>query len=155
MIERTTLTPPLSRTDGLADSEALPARMASWILPFLILMIALSIVTCVFIWQANAINDTNANTTRLRAAASRLEQENASLMVELAKLDSPANVEREAARKGLTVRNAPAVAVAPATAVIPLGGTPQSQSIQIPDQITAWVGDLARKAGLASGSGTP
>jgi hypothetical protein len=157
MIERTTLTPPLadgsrqSRTGGRSESEASPAKVASWLLHFLILIIAGSVITCVFIWQANAINDLKANTAQLGRAAARFEQENAALMVELAALDSPAVVESEALRRGLTAHNPPAIAVAPIESpdqevAVAAQSIAQEQLARLPDQVAAWVEDLARQA---------
>ena len=142
-LRRTTLGPPMSRPEDALTNQSAPPQVASWLQYFLILMAVISAIACAFVWQANAIADVQTTTFNLRQQAVSLEQENARLMVELAGLDSPANVEREAARLGLIYTRAPEIHVY--TAFAPEPATSNHEA-RIPDQLASWANSVARHA---------
>ncbi len=124
MLQRTTqpggrlLTPPMSQPENPAAGQVAPAQTASWLRYYLILIALVSVIACTFIWQANDTQNIRHETNSLGYEAERLEEENSRLMVELALLDSPANIEREAARLGIAIEQAPRVTVTPAYFVL-------------------------------------
>jgi len=147
MLQRSALKPPMSQSEDAPTNAGEPAQVTSWIQHFLILMVLISAIACAFVWQANAIADTQYETLTLRREAVSLEQENARLMVRLAALNSPANVEREAARMGLSTAKAPAIHVYPVFARMQ-HNAPGMTSTRVQDQLVSLVHRAARRSGL-------
>jgi hypothetical protein len=144
MLQRTTLTPPMSQPENPAAGQATSAQTASWLRYYLILIALVSIIACTFIWQANDIQNIQRETSRLGGDALRLEEDNSRLMVELAQLDSPANIEREAARLGIALDHAPKVMVTPAQFMLK-PATQQNRYAAIPEQVAGWALRLAQR----------
>jgi cell division protein FtsB len=138
--------------EGASADLGAPAQVASWLQNFLILMAVISAIACAFVWQANAIADVQARTFSLRQQAVSIEQENARLMVQLATLDSPANVEREAARLGLVYTRPPEIRVYAALAPVPADN--HQPASQVPDPLASLANDVARLTGLRFASTT-
>ncbi len=144
MLQRTTLTPPMSQPESPAAGQTAPAQTASWLRYYLILMALVSVIACTFIWQANDTQNIRRETISLGYEAERLEEENSRLMVELAQLDSPANIEREAARLGIAGEQAPRVAVTPVQFVLKPARQPNRYGA-IPEQVAGWARRLAQR----------
>jgi len=145
------LTPPLTRPEEPASSQpsdaaqAAPVHMAPWLRYFLIVIALTGVVACTFVWQANDIADIQTDTIRLHRKAAQLEQENARLMVQLATHDSPANIEAEAARSGLTGEKVPSVLVTPVQ--LALDPEPQPSRLAVlPEQIAGWASLLVTRS---------
>ena len=147
---RLRLAPPLSQPDSLDAGQLAPAQMASWLRNFLIVIALVGIVACAFVWQANDIADIQFETAGLRQESARLERENVRLMVELAALDSPANIEAEAARLGGALEKPPSISVTPVERIAAEQPASKSQPQQkghaaIPEQLTGWANRLAQR----------
>jgi hypothetical protein len=141
---------PSSQPESLDASQLAPAQMASWLRNFLVVIALVGVVACAFVWQANDIADIRDQTAGLRQESARLERENAQLMVELAALDSPANIEAEAARLGITLAKPPSMRVTAVERVAVQQPASKSQPSQkghaaIPEQITGWANRLAQR----------
>jgi hypothetical protein len=120
--------------------------MASWLRNFLIVIALVGIVACTFVWQANDIAKIRYETASLRQESARRERENVRLMVELAALDSPANIEAEAERLGIALEKPPSVSVTPVERVAAGQPAPkQKRHAAIPEQITGWADRLAQR----------
>jgi len=141
VLQRTTLTPPLSHP----ESSTAPAQVAHWLPYFLILMALTSAVACAFVWQANIIRDIQRDTYAMGGSITALERDNARLMMELAVFDSPAAIERESARLGLVPEISTVVHVAPEYPASPVEA---AGIARLPARLAGWVTDLARRAGL-------
>ena len=141
------LAPPQSQPDA---SQLAPVQMASWLRNFLVVIALVGIVACTFVWQANDIANIRYETAGLRQESARLERENVRLMVELAALDSPANIEAEAERLGIALEKPASVSVTPVERVAagqpaPKARPQQKRHAAIPEQITGWVDRIAQR----------
>jgi hypothetical protein len=141
VLQRTTLTPPLSPP----ETTLAPAQVARWLPYFLILVVLTSAVACAIVWQANTIKQIQRDTYQLRLDAERLERANARLMMELAVSDTPATVEREAARLGLAPQNTTVVHVAPSYWAAP---AETAGMLHLPGPLAGWINKMAQRAGL-------
>jgi hypothetical protein len=105
-----------------AARHATRSRGASWeIRSFLLasgVIVACFLLVLLYLAQATAVSAASYEAQRLAAQRDELRRQNALLVIESARLDSPARVEAEAQRLGLvraaTIRVVPAEAVAAA-----------------------------------------
>jgi hypothetical protein len=78
---------------------------ASWLPRLVALLIVGCMLTSVYLWQASAISTMRTEAMQLRHKAALLERENASLMLQVARWNSPGYIETKAIEQGL--RDAP------------------------------------------------
>jgi hypothetical protein len=105
-----------------AARQATRSRGTSWeIRSFLLasgVIVACFLLVLLYLAQATAVSAASYEAQRLAAQRDELRRQNALLVIESARLDSPARVEAEAQRLGLvraaTIRVVPAEAVAAA-----------------------------------------
>jgi hypothetical protein len=105
-----------------APRRAVRVRGASWeIRSFLVascVIVACFLLVLLYLAQATAVSAAGYEAQRLAAQRDELRRQNALLVIESARLDSPARVEAEAQRLGLvraaTIRVVPAETVAAA-----------------------------------------
>lgn len=79
---------------GLSDRQA--ARVRRYVL----MVVILSALGCIYLWQVNAITDLRQRTWRMRAQTVEVEGANSVLMQKLARWESPSRIEQAASAAG-------------------------------------------------------
>jgi hypothetical protein len=100
MLNRTVSSPtwtPNRWTDlrgGLSDRQAAMVRR------YVLIVVILSALGCVYLWQVNVITDLRQKTWRMRAQTVEVEAANSVLMQKLARWESPSRIEQAASAAG-------------------------------------------------------
>ena len=76
---------------------------------YVFLVVILSALGCLYLWQVNVITDLRAQTKALRGQAEGIEGGNADLMQQLAQWESPAYIEQQALAAGWRPADAPSL----------------------------------------------
>jgi hypothetical protein len=79
---------------GLSDREAALVRR------YVLIVIVLSALGCVYLWQVNVITDLRQRTWDMRDQTVEIEGSNAVLMQQLARWESPSHIEQAAGAAG-------------------------------------------------------
>jgi hypothetical protein len=79
---------------GLSDHQAAMVRR------YVLVVIVLSALGCIYLWQLNVITDLRAETSAMRRKTVEVEGTNAVLMEQLAQMQSPARIEQAAQAAG-------------------------------------------------------
>jgi hypothetical protein len=87
-----------------APDQSVAATSA--LLRFLILLIIISGLTCLYVWQANTISAIKADTRSMVNDIRDLDRQNVNLMLAYSRLDSPGYIETESRRSGMLVGHA-------------------------------------------------
>jgi cell division protein FtsL len=74
---------------------------ASDLLRFLLMILVVWCLTCVYIWQLSKISRVNMEAEALRTQIADLEHENVDLMLQVAAQNTPGQIERQAASIGM------------------------------------------------------
>jgi hypothetical protein len=102
----------MNRISTLGPSDYLPDRWsAGWraalsgpftlLLRYVLVLIVLCAIGCLYLWQASDISQLNKQTQRVLYEARNVEATNASLMTQFAQWNGPAYIERQADALGL------------------------------------------------------
>jgi hypothetical protein len=83
------------------------AATDSGLLRFLILLVAICGLTCVYVWQAETISAIRTKTQEMARAIEVLERQNVNLMLDYAGWDAPAYIEAESNKSGMVVGQIP------------------------------------------------
>jgi hypothetical protein len=100
MLNRTVSSPtwtPSRWTDlrgGLSDQQAAMVRR------YVLMVVILSALGCIYLWQVNVITDLRQRTWRMRAQTIEVEGANSVLMQQLARWESPSRIEQAASAAG-------------------------------------------------------
>ena len=100
MLNRTVSSPtwtPNRWTDlrgGLSDRQAAMVRR------YVLMVVILSALGCIYLWQVNVITDLRQRTWRMRAQTVEVEGANSVLMQQLARWESPSRIEQAASAAG-------------------------------------------------------
>jgi len=86
---------------GLSDRQA--ARVRRYVL----MVVILSALGCIYLWQVNVITDLRQKTWRMRAQTVEVEAANSVLMQQLARWQSPSHIEQAATAAGWRRVDAP------------------------------------------------
>lgn len=86
---------------GLSDRQA--ARVRRYVL----MVVILSALGCIYLWQVNVITDLRQKTWRMRAQTVEVEAANSVLMQQLARWQSPSRIEQAATAAGWRRVDAP------------------------------------------------
>lgn len=86
---------------GLSDRQA--ARVRRYVL----MVVILSALGCIYLWQVNVITDLRQKTWRMRAQTVEVEGANSVLMQQLARWQSPSRIEQAATAAGWRRVDAP------------------------------------------------
>jgi hypothetical protein len=117
--ERTKTATTATATVAVGNAEALsPARPAAFpirsFLAFILALVLMSALTCIYIWQLSQVSAIRLETRALEATVRELEQENVALMLVVAEQNSPALVDLRARSLGMVpVEDAVHVAISP------------------------------------------
>jgi hypothetical protein len=95
-----------SRRPAKSTDAVQPAATAG-LLQFLILLAAISGLTCLYVWQADTIAAVRAETQVMTRQAQALERRNVSLMLEYARWDEPGYIEAESTESGMMLAQEP------------------------------------------------
>ena len=79
---------------GLSDRQA--ARVRRYVL----MVVILSALGCIYLWQVNVITDLRQKTWRMHAKTVEVEGANSVLMLQLARWESPSRIEQAASAAG-------------------------------------------------------
>jgi hypothetical protein len=107
MLNRTVSSPtwtPNRWTDlrgGLSDRQAAMVRR------YVLMVVILSALGCIYLWQVNVITDLRQRTAAMRAQTVEVEAANSVLMQQLARWESPSRIEQAAAAAGWRRVDAP------------------------------------------------
>jgi hypothetical protein len=80
---------------------------ASALLRFLVLLVIMSGLTCLYVWQANTISAIKGNTQTMLDEIQNLDRQNVNLMLKYTRWDAPGYIEAESSRSGMVVGQAP------------------------------------------------
>jgi hypothetical protein len=100
MLNRTISSPtwtPSRWTDlrgGLSDRQAAMVRR------YVLMVVILSALGCIYLWQVNVITDLRQKTWRMNANTAEVEGANSVLMQQLARWESPGRIEQAASAAG-------------------------------------------------------
>jgi hypothetical protein len=92
---------------GSAVGTDQTAAAASALLRFLILLVILSALTCLYVWQANSISAIKGDTQIMRNEIEELDIQNTSLMLEYSSWDAPGYIDTESSDSGMVTGQAP------------------------------------------------
>jgi hypothetical protein len=81
-------------------SRGLSDRQAALVRRYVLMVVLLSALGCIYLWQVNVITDLRQETWRMRAQTVELEGSNAVLMQQLARWESPSHIEQAASALG-------------------------------------------------------
>ena len=112
--------------------SSLSARQAAMVRRYVFLVVVLSALGCLYLWQVNMITDLRVQTKELREQAEGIEGGNADLMQQLAQWESPAYIEQQALAAGWRPADAPIY--------VQLPSAPQAVAAMAPaDDTIAWL----------------
>ncbi len=92
--------------DGAYASQT-SATATSGLLRFLILLVVICGLTCLYVWQANSVSEISGRTHAMTEEIRALERQNVSLMLEYSRWDAPDYIEAESRKSGMVVGPAP------------------------------------------------
>ncbi len=116
MLNRTAATTPMPRIawDALrALRKGLMAGPNAWLFQMVLLAFLACLLTCAYLWQSSAISDIESDTQDIMRQSKALERSNVALMVQLAKWEHPAYIERMAKKQGMMPAQPPLVLQVP------------------------------------------
>ncbi len=117
------------------------------LLKFLIGLLVVFCVFCLYLWQLSSITTIQAETASLRRQERALERQNVALMLQIAQWDSPAYVESKATELGLRPGPAPVyVTVTPSDDAARSGRAIQDTLATLWARLTLWLGPPAAAA---------
>lgn len=119
MLHRTTAVRPLGGVNWGPLQDGLVSAPSAWLIQLALLCAAISLLACVYLWQSSIVAEIQKDTARTAAAITRLEHENAALMVQVARWHHPAYIEEQARKQGLVPASAPLVLEVPVAAAAP------------------------------------
>jgi hypothetical protein len=79
---------------GLSDRQAALVRR------YVLMVVILSALGCIYLWQVNVITDLRQRTWKMRAQTIEVEGANSVLMQQLARWESPSRIEQAASAAG-------------------------------------------------------
>jgi hypothetical protein len=86
---------------GLSDSQAAMVRR------YVLIVIVLSTLGCIYLWQLNVITELRQSTWAMLDQTEEIEGANATLMVQLAQWESPSHIDQAATAAGWQRADAP------------------------------------------------
>lgn len=162
MIHEITSPPHLARSTTGPSDRTLIAEPTWGLLRFLVILILISGITCVYLWQASTISVIRDDVASLREQLKAQERQNVALMLQLAQWNSPSYIEAEAKRQGLVPAPAPIhvqIAPRPVTGEREMGPHPNLAATTPWDQGMTWLARLANRSdrwpGLATAARIP
>jgi hypothetical protein len=93
------------RGSGALSDQSVGATTA--LLRFLILLVVVSGLTCLYVWQANTISAIKGGTQMMLDEIQDLDRQNVHLMLEYSSWDAPGYIEAESSRSGMVTGQAP------------------------------------------------
>jgi hypothetical protein len=103
---RSSATVGVPRKGPVAGSDQAVAATSA-LLRFLILLVIISGLTCLYVWQANSISAIKGGTQIIMDEIQDLDRQNVSLMLEYSRWDAPDYIEAESRRSGMVTGQAP------------------------------------------------
>jgi hypothetical protein len=113
----------------LSDWRTISTRQAALVRRYVFLVVVLSALGCLYLWQINVITDLRQQTKKLRVQAESLEGGNASLMEQLTRWESPAYIEQQALSAGWRPADAPIYVQLPSASQAVADVTPADSTI--------------------------
>jgi hypothetical protein len=110
---------------GLSDRQAALVRR------YVLMVVILSTLGCIYLWQVNVITDLRQRTWMMRAQTVEVEGENSVLMQQLARWESPSRIEQAASAAGWRRVATPTYVQVPSSDEALTGSIQQVASTQI------------------------
>ena len=110
---------------GLSDRQAAMVRR------YVLMVVVLSALGCIYLWQVNLITDLRQRTGATLDQVTELEGTNVSLMQQLAQWESPSHIDQAARAAGWQRVDAPMVVQVPFVAEVQVNNTQTIASTQI------------------------
>ena len=110
---------------GLSDRQAAMVRR------YVLMVVILSALGCIYLWQVNVITDLRQKTWRMRAQTVEVEAANSVLMQQLARWQSPSRIEQAATAAGWRRVDAPTYVQVPPSDEALMSNTQQVASTQL------------------------
>jgi len=101
MLEGTSISRPVGRTEANGAIQAVQSGVNTALLLFLLLLVAVSALTCLYVYQVNAITKIQNETWYTQQEIARLDLETAPLQLELAQMQAPQVIDSESAELGM------------------------------------------------------
>jgi hypothetical protein len=124
--------------DGAYASET-SATATSGLLRFLILLVVISGLTCLYVWQANTISAISGQTQVMTEEIRALERQNVSLMLQYTRWDAPGYIEAESSKSGMVVGPAPVRVRLPGLSTRKAAVGSDAESSAAIRQLAAWL----------------
>jgi cytoskeletal protein RodZ len=119
-------------------------KATSRLLRFLILLVVISGLTCLYVWQANTISSINGETQAMTEEIGALERQNVSMMLEYTRWDAPGYIEAESSKSGMVVGPAPVRVQLPGVSEHQAAVGSSAENSTLIRQLAAWLpGSLA------------
>lgn len=116
MLNRAITVPSYAPNWWTAWRAVLTARQPKLLLRYVVVLVVLCVLGCIYLAQMNVITNLSSKTYEAKLEAVDLEAENASLMLRLAQLETPAAIAAQANAQGLSIAGAPTIVSIPPTA---------------------------------------
>ena len=110
---------------GLSDSQAAMVRR------YVLMVIILSTLGCIYLWQLNVITDLRQGTGKMLDKTEEIEGSNAVLMEQLARWESPAQIQQAAKAAGWQRADTPLYVQVPSAPEAQAGSTQKIASTGI------------------------
>lgn len=149
MLDRSSIPAPLTGTAGDSIRQAILTGPTSGLIRLTAILVVVSALTCVYLWQASQVAALNSKIVTVRAQTAKVEREYAQLILDVAKWCSPAYIEQKAAEMGLVVRSLATRVAVPGATEAPQPATPDlTASGGLWERLRSW---LPRSVGASVG----
>jgi hypothetical protein len=124
MLNQTISAPTLAPSRWTDWRRGLTDRQAAMVRRYVVMVIVLSALGCIYLWQMNVIMELRQQTRAMRDQTEEIEGANAPLMLRLAQWQSPGHIEQAAKAAGWLR------AETPIYVQVPFGAETQTSTIQ-------------------------
>jgi hypothetical protein len=100
MLNQTISSPTWTPSRGTDWRRGLSDRQAALVRRYVLLVVILSALGCIYLWQVNVITHLRQETGRMHVKTVEIEGSNAVLMEQLARWESPSHIEQAASAAG-------------------------------------------------------
>ena len=123
MLNRAVSSPVLTPSRWITWRRTLSRKDTAILLRYVLVVAMLCAIGCLYLWQVNDIKNISDETIWLQKRSGRMEAENVSLMLQLARWQSPAHIDRRGRELGFVPSDEPLhVKLAPAAETQPMAG---------------------------------
>jgi hypothetical protein len=121
MLNRTSLIPLLAPPGLVSLGQRWLAGPTSGLLKFLSVLVIISGLTCLYVWQASTITAIENNTAAMCVELAELERRNVALMLQVAQWNAPSHIESQSQWQGMMPAPQPIYVAVPGSAAVSSG----------------------------------